>query len=87
MTLVNMYPYDADGTAHNLNEYMNIHSMEVINNMELETINGIFGKKFGVVTTENQLQDFMGLVFGAMKSSSGVGSGTTSLNDSERIKL
>lgn len=46
---------------------MDIQAREVINNFELETINGVFSKEFGVVITENQLEDFLRLVFEAMK--------------------
>ncbi|CAM8941413.1 unnamed protein product [Rhodiola kirilowii] len=67
----------ADGTEHNLNEFMNIHSIEVVNSSELESISGIFSKKLGVVTTENQLEDFLHLLFAAMKSLNGIATDAT----------
>uniref|UniRef100_A0A7N0ZZC5 Protein N-terminal glutamine amidohydrolase n=1 Tax=Kalanchoe fedtschenkoi TaxID=63787 RepID=A0A7N0ZZC5_KALFE len=59
---------DGSGTKHNLNEYMNISSMEVINNFEQDSINGVLCKKLGAVIDENLLEDFLQRVFSAIKS-------------------
>uniref|UniRef100_A0A7N0VDC6 Protein N-terminal glutamine amidohydrolase n=1 Tax=Kalanchoe fedtschenkoi TaxID=63787 RepID=A0A7N0VDC6_KALFE len=59
---------DGSGTKHNLNEYMNISSMEVINNFEQDSINGVLCNKLGAVIDENLLEDLLQRVFSAIKS-------------------
>lgn len=48
----------ADGTRHNLNEYMKISSAEVAKNIENDGINAVFTRRYGIVVSEGQLANF-----------------------------
>lgn len=48
----------ADGTVHNLNEYMGIRVADVVKNVGVDSINAVFSEKLGVVIGENQLEEF-----------------------------
>lgn len=59
-------PYQAivaeDGTVHNLNEYINFSAVEVLENVETDSVNAVFTQRFGVVVSEGQLEEFFSLV-------------------------
>lgn len=46
-----------DGTAHNLNEYMDMSSLDVIKSIGPETVDTVLTQKLGVLASENQLVD------------------------------
>ncbi|KAL5556260.1 hypothetical protein UlMin_038496 [Ulmus minor] len=47
-----------DGTLHNLNEYMEIRTSDVVSNTGVDSFNSVFTEKLGVVIGENQLEEF-----------------------------
>ncbi|XP_074276819.1 protein N-terminal glutamine amidohydrolase [Silene latifolia] len=47
-----------DGTIHNLNEYMEIHSGDAVPKLEAKVVNAVSEERLGVVVNENQLQQF-----------------------------
>ena len=51
----------ADGTVHNLNEYMEIHSTGVAPSIEADVVNIVKNERLGVVVSENQLEEFFTL--------------------------
>ncbi|GAV75204.1 Nt_Gln_amidase domain-containing protein [Cephalotus follicularis] len=46
-----------DGTVHNLNEYMEIHTADVVTSISTDLINEVFNQRLGVVLNENQLEE------------------------------
>ncbi|XP_071909256.1 protein N-terminal glutamine amidohydrolase-like [Coffea arabica] len=59
-------PYQAivaeDGTVHNLNEYINFSAVEVLENVEADSVNAVFNQRFGIVVSEGQLEEFFSLI-------------------------
>ncbi|GER25869.1 protein N-terminal glutamine amidohydrolase, partial [Striga asiatica] len=47
-----------DGTAHNLNEYMEMSSVDVVKSIREETISTVQSEKLGVLVSETQLEEF-----------------------------
>ncbi|XP_050230253.1 protein N-terminal glutamine amidohydrolase [Mercurialis annua] len=47
-----------DGNVHNLNEYNEIHASNEMTDIGMDSINLVFTEKYGVVISENQLEDF-----------------------------
>ncbi|KAI5682876.1 hypothetical protein M9H77_04104 [Catharanthus roseus] len=47
-----------DGTVHNVNEYMDLSSAELLKNLEADELSAVFTQKLGVVVSESQLEDF-----------------------------
>ncbi|CAO2831715.1 unnamed protein product [Amaranthus hypochondriacus] len=50
-----------DGTVHNLNEYMEIHSTGVAPSIEADMVNIVKNERLGVVVSESQLEEFFTL--------------------------
>lgn len=48
----------ADGTVHNLNQYIEISSVEVLQNVEAGSVEAVFSQNFGVVVSESKLEEF-----------------------------
>lgn len=48
----------ADGTVHNLNEYMDIQRSEALKTIEADSVAAVFTEKLGVVVGQNQLAEF-----------------------------
>ncbi|XP_059668412.1 protein N-terminal glutamine amidohydrolase [Cornus florida] len=57
--------YDAivaeDGTVHNLNQYNEISTADV-KNVGIDSTDAVFVQKFGVLVSENQLEDFFSML-------------------------
>lgn len=51
-----------DETVHNLNEYMDISTADVVHNVGADLINAVFTEKFGVLVGEDQLEKFFSLI-------------------------
>lgn len=50
----------ADGTVHNLNEYISISVADAINDVNISSVkDAIFTQKYGVVIKENQLEELI----------------------------
>ncbi|CAA0812755.1 Protein N-terminal glutamine amidohydrolase [Striga hermonthica] len=47
-----------DGTAHNLNEYMEMSSVDIVKSIGAETISTVQSEKLGVLVGETQLEEF-----------------------------
>ncbi|KAK4404863.1 protein N-terminal glutamine amidohydrolase [Sesamum angolense] len=47
-----------DGTAHNLNEYMEMSSADVVKSVGLDTIDAVLTQKLGVLVSESHLEEF-----------------------------
>lgn len=47
-----------DGTSHNLNEYMEMSSLDVIKNIGADTVDTALTQKLGVLASESQLEEF-----------------------------
>lgn len=43
---------------HNVNEYMDLSSAELLKNLEADELSAVFTQKLGVVVSESQLEDF-----------------------------
>ena len=52
----------ADGTVHNLNEYMEISTTDAVKDIGVEVVNAIYSQKLGVLVSENQLEEFFSLI-------------------------
>ncbi|GLT74472.1 hypothetical protein SLA2020_462670 [Shorea laevis] len=48
-----------DGTVHNLDNYMNIRAVDMLPDMQADSVNAVFTKELGVVIGETQLEDFL----------------------------
>ncbi|KAL8493988.1 hypothetical protein ACS0TY_024967 [Phlomoides rotata] len=46
-----------DGTTHNLNEYMEMSSLDVIKSIGADTVDTVLTQKLGVLASESQLVD------------------------------
>ncbi|KAG5555705.1 hypothetical protein RHGRI_006373 [Rhododendron griersonianum] len=51
----------ADGTVHNLNEYMEIIAADVVSNVGSDSIIAVRSHKLGIVVNETQLEVFFSL--------------------------
>ncbi|KAF7146975.1 hypothetical protein RHSIM_Rhsim03G0024500 [Rhododendron simsii] len=51
----------ADGTVHNLNEYMEIIAADVVSNVGSDSIIAVRSHKLGIVVNETQLEEFFSL--------------------------
>ncbi|KAL3637232.1 Protein N-terminal glutamine amidohydrolase [Castilleja foliolosa] len=47
-----------DGTVHNLNEYMEMSSVDVVKSIGVDTVDTLSTQKLGVVVGESQLEEF-----------------------------
>ena len=47
---------------HNLNEYINFSAVEVLENVEADSVNAVFNQRFGIVVSEGQLEEFFSLI-------------------------
>lgn len=52
----------ADGTVHNLNQYIEIRAADVVTNLGDDSINAVFNQKLGVIVSETQLEEFVSLI-------------------------
>lgn len=52
----------ADGTVHNLNEYIDFSAVEVLKNVEADSVNAVFTHRLGIVVSEGQLEEFFSLM-------------------------
>ncbi|KAA8517106.1 hypothetical protein F0562_017399 [Nyssa sinensis] len=50
-----------DGTVHNLNEYIEISTADVVKNVGVDLLNAAFTQKFGVLLSDSQLEEFFSL--------------------------
>ncbi|KAL2923590.1 Protein N-terminal glutamine amidohydrolase [Bienertia sinuspersici] len=50
-----------DGAVHNLNEYIEIHSADVVPAVEADLVNTVKRERLGLVISENQLEEFFAL--------------------------
>lgn len=46
-----------DGTTHNLNEYMEMSSIDVVKGTGADTVEMLLTQKLGVLVSENQLEE------------------------------
>ncbi|KAG8371958.1 hypothetical protein BUALT_Bualt12G0016900 [Buddleja alternifolia] len=46
-----------DGTVHNLNEYMEMSSLDVVKSIEADTLDAVLTQKLGVLVNESQLEE------------------------------
>nr|GEW34560.1 protein N-terminal glutamine amidohydrolase [Tanacetum cinerariifolium] len=51
-----------DGTVHNLNQYMDMSTKDVLKDIEKESIGGVFTEQLGVLVGENQLEHFFSCI-------------------------
>ncbi|KAG5555720.1 hypothetical protein RHGRI_006384 [Rhododendron griersonianum] len=51
----------ADGTVHNLNEYMEVIAADVVSNVGSDSIIAVRSHKLGIVVNETQLEEFFSL--------------------------
>ncbi|CAK9182297.1 unnamed protein product, partial [Ilex paraguariensis] len=52
----------ADGTVHNLNEYIEVSPADAARSIGVDLIDEVFTQKLGVLVSENQLEEFFSLV-------------------------
>ncbi|KAH9610443.1 hypothetical protein KSS87_020486 [Heliosperma pusillum] len=69
-----------DGTIHNLNEYMEIHSGDAVPNVEAKVLNAVSAERLGVVVNENQLQHFFAHASSVIKETSEMSTATKALD-------
>lgn len=62
-TLTIFFFISTDGTLHNLNEYMEMSSVDVVKTVGNDTVDAVISQKFGVLLSENQLEDFFSKIF------------------------
>lgn len=51
-----------DGTMHNLNQYINMSTKDVLKDLGDDSINAVFTKQLGVLVGESQLQEFFSCI-------------------------
>ncbi|XP_075475429.1 protein N-terminal glutamine amidohydrolase [Primulina tabacum] len=51
-----------DGTLHNLNEYMEMSAVDVVKTVGPDTLDDVLSKKFGVLISESQLEEFFSII-------------------------
>ncbi|XP_024980722.1 protein N-terminal glutamine amidohydrolase isoform X2 [Cynara cardunculus var. scolymus] len=51
-----------DGTVHNLNEYINMSTKDVLEDVGDDSVNAVFTKQFGVLVGESQLEQFFSYI-------------------------
>ncbi|KZV36354.1 protein N-terminal glutamine amidohydrolase [Dorcoceras hygrometricum] len=51
-----------DGTLHNLNEYMDMSSIDVVKTIGADTVDSVLSKKSGVLISESQLEEFFSMI-------------------------
>ncbi|XP_071717357.1 protein N-terminal glutamine amidohydrolase [Rutidosis leptorrhynchoides] len=51
-----------DGTVHNLNQYIDMSSKDLLKDLEQDTINAVFTKQLGVLVGESQLEQFFSCI-------------------------
>lgn len=49
----------SDGTVHNLDNYRNIRAIDMLPDLQADTVNSVFTQELGVVIGETQLEDFL----------------------------